>query len=515
MSFKTADRSQLELLGYCLDDFVDQDSLCRFVVTLVQELDLDELYADYSSQGGEAYDPSILLCVWFLSYCEGIASSRRVEQLCRRDLHYVYVSANLRPDHCALSRFRRRHAQRLPGLFTQIVRMARIQGLSGFERISIDGTKLEASASRRSLRDLKAIDRELARQDIKAYLESCDKQDEQERSRLQRLQAREERLSESREALLERRRSLEPKDREKHSVSLTDTQARAMSKVNSKPSAVAYNAQAAVDEDTQLIVSQSLCDHPNDCQQFAAVHADCERTLGACSSRKYDADSGYHSLEQLEYVSENAVDAVIAEPRPESRAPSKRQDRKLQRGDFTYQEQSDSYLCPAGRELPFAWRENKRSRRIKVYRSRDCSLCPLRERCLANPGKAGALRRISRDEQEHLAEEMFVKSSSEQGKARLKLRAQTVEPAFGNIKSNLGFRRLSLRGLEPASGEFALMCIAHNLRKMAKFLTLQPKRLIVSTMLWFELWLALLLASIAQADIAGKQACLAHNAKLG
>ena len=142
MGFITANREQLTLFGYSLDDFVDESAKCRFIVQLVNRLDLNDLYADYSTQGGDAFEPAVLLATWFLAYSEGQTSTRKLEGLCLRDMHYIYTSGHLKPDHTSLSRFRQRHLERLPGYFVQMIRMAVEEGISDFKLIGIDGSKL-------------------------------------------------------------------------------------------------------------------------------------------------------------------------------------------------------------------------------------------------------------------------------------------------------------------------------------------------------------------------------------
>mgnify|MGYP001212358998 FL=1 len=474
MGFLTADRKQLELLGFSVDELVERSSRPRFIVDLVDRLDLKEVYNSYSDQGGDALEPSIMLATWFLAYCEGITSSRKIEELCRRDLHYIYISAHLRPDHCGLSRFRQRHAQRLPSIFVQIVRLAQEEGLSKFKRLSIDGSKLEAFGSPRKSRKKKALQKELTRlqADIDSYLKDSEQLDAQS-PELEKLQEQQAKLEACKEVLEQRQSELQPKDRDKHKVNTTEPEARSMVKVNSKPSAPAYNAQLVVDEDTQFIASSGLCDQTNDLEQFKEMHADTEQTLGQQSDRKYTADSGYHSLEQLEYVQEAGVDAVIAEPRAFNRQSSSKDKPKFSRGDFIYDESSNQYLCPAGDTLRYGYSQRKRGRLLFVYQATQCRDCSLRTRCLTKPDNSESLRTIFRDSQEHLAEQMLSISQSPEGKQRLEHRAQSVEPAFGNLKHNLGFRRFNLRGMAQARGEFSLMCIAHNIRKWEKLTTPQ------------------------------------------
>lgn len=483
MGFRTANRNQMSLFGYSLDDFVPAEARCRFVVAIVRELDLSDLYADYSPQGGDAYDPATLLATWFFAYSEGIGSTRRLEALCGRDMHYIYVSANLQPDHTTLSRFRQRHAARLSDYFVQIIRLAAQRNVSEFRRIMTDGSKIQAACSRRQSRGAKELQAELAKvkDQIVQYLKRSELLDEEDaqghelgevRQKIARLKALEMTLSERQAQLDARKRTLQTRDRSKHKINLVEPEARNMKQVNGQTAAPAYNAQLSVDAETQLIVAAHVSDAPNDRNEFSKQHAQVEENLGADPERQYTTDAGYHSLEQLDYVDEQKVDAVIADPRPATRGGVDAQQKQrgelpatFTRGDFRYDKKTDQYECPAGGRLAYWYTEHKRRRRVRRYRASGCAACSQRKRCMAGC-KPGSNRTIMRDETEHLAEAMCRKAASPDGRHRLKERAMTVEPAIGNLKSNLGFRRFRLRGKAKAGAEFLLMCIGHNLGKL-------------------------------------------------
>ena len=134
MGFLSTDRSQLDLFGYSLNDFVPKDAKCRFVVDIVSKLDLTELYHRYSSQGNDAFDPAMMLSTWFYAYSNAVTTTRKLENCCQRDLHYMYVSGSLKPDHTSLSRFRKNHIDLIPDYFLQIIQMAVENGISDFYR---------------------------------------------------------------------------------------------------------------------------------------------------------------------------------------------------------------------------------------------------------------------------------------------------------------------------------------------------------------------------------------------
>ncbi len=138
MEFKTHNRKQLTLFGYCLDDFVSPDDKCRIIVDIINHLNLNDFYEEYASRGAPALDPAVMLAVWFFAYAEGITTSSRIEELCRRDMKYIYLSANLKPNRGSLNRFRKRHIDILPEYFRKIIEIAENRSVHDFSRIKVN-----------------------------------------------------------------------------------------------------------------------------------------------------------------------------------------------------------------------------------------------------------------------------------------------------------------------------------------------------------------------------------------
>lgn len=183
MGYITADREQIEIIGYSIGEFVEADSKCRFIVNIIKELDLRELHSRYSTQGGEAYDPEIMLGILFLGYCEGITSSRKLERASKKDLEFIFVSANLQPDHCSISRFRKNHIDILNKYFLEIIEIGRERGIGEFKILSTDGTKMQANSSKKKSYRERGMDRYIAgvEKDIEEYLKKSEESDEEER----------------------------------------------------------------------------------------------------------------------------------------------------------------------------------------------------------------------------------------------------------------------------------------------------------------------------------------------
>lgn len=481
MGFITTDRSEIGSIDI-LATLPEKDK-SRFVMEIVSQLDLSPLYDSYSSQGGDAYDPAILLATWFYAYSEGETSSRKVEDYCRYDIRFIYISANLQPDHCALSRFRRRHAELMPEYFVQIVAYIVERGEElgcDFKEINIDGGNILAFCSKRHSKTSKKLELKIdkLKERVAEYLSRCEAEDvsaeqlEALREEKARLEAEIEHLSSCGEQLVERKATLKAEHQEGHQINTVEPEARMMPKSN----APAYNGLIGVDNN-HFILGNDLSDEPNEQQEFATIHQKVEENLDDDPDRKFNTDAGFHSRDQLAYADEHNIDVVMADPNPQHRSIAdqptametlEQSKRKLERSDFSYHEVDDYYQCPADQKLEpvKTYRDGKSTKTI--YQAQDCQGCPLFERCLTkSQQKSGQkVKKIYRDQRESLAEAMGRKLQTEEARQRLKTRMSTVEPVIGNLKQNLGFRKFRLKGLKLAKGEFNLMCIAHNLNTL-------------------------------------------------
>ncbi|MCU7522551.1 MAG: IS1182 family transposase [Ignavibacteria bacterium] len=494
MGFITAERVQRDIIGFSIDDFVEEDSKCRYIVRLIDKLDLKDLYSNYKGQGAASYDPKIMLAIWFLAYSEGISSSREIEKLCHKHLDFIYISANLRPDHTTLCRFMQRNGDLWPKYFTQIVELGKKMHISDFKEVMIDGTKMKAKSSRKQSMRERKINRymEAVKKDIEEYKaklslmekeevpnkEYAEKEDLQKlKKKLERLEKTEKLLVAGKDELVKRKESLRPKDRENHQINLQEHDAMMMDHSLGQGYHPGYNAQITVDSKTQFIVSCSLTQDRNDQRQFSLMHEMTEETLGSNKNRVYGADSGYNTFDQLEYMSINEVNAYVRDPmlknlKREALPELIRSKRKLYHIDFIYDKDSDSYTCPAGEKLFSSGSKSEKvssekssSSKRKKYGRKDCQGCPLFSQCLGENSKKKG-KEIEGDIREYLAEAMRLKMMSPEAEEIMMKRQTTVEPVFGYIKETLGFRRFRRKGLRNAAREFAFICMAVNINKL-------------------------------------------------
>ena len=162
-NFLGCDREQSFLMPPSLDDWLPADHFARFVIAMVEEMDLAAFYADYRAdgRGRPAHDPAMMVALLAYAYSRGQRSSRVIERECIEDIAFRVIAANRKPDHCTISRFRQRHETALAGLFGEVLALCAQAGLAGGEVIAVDGTKVHANASERSTRDYTQLAQEM------------------------------------------------------------------------------------------------------------------------------------------------------------------------------------------------------------------------------------------------------------------------------------------------------------------------------------------------------------------
>lgn len=468
MGFIKKDREQIGIIGYSLDEFVEKESKARFIVKIVETLDTRELYSRYSSQGADAIDPKVQLATWFMGYCETITSSRKLEYNCKKNLDFIYVSANLQPDHSSLSRFRKRHLDLIPNYFLEIIKKAYELGISDFKEISIDGTKLPSVSSKKKSMRTGLLNYRIKKveEDINSYLTEAEKTEEE----LEKLKTEQEKLRKAKVEIEKRKQDIKKENRETHQVNIEEPEAMMHSLGSSKGSFPGYNAQLSTDTKTQLIVSSEVVQDRNDEKQFINQYRNTETNLGGNKERTYIADGGYNSHETINQIYEEGIDAYVGNRHNYTQTEIKvKKDKMFTKSDFQYDQVNDCYICPANKKLGLVKVENGKQFRGKKYRSANCSKCELKRNCLSKNNKSG-VREIGRDYRDGYVEKMRQKIATEKGKIKMFRRKTTVEAVIGNIKSNMGYSRFRLKGLAAVNAEFMLMCIGHNLNKLFRMI---------------------------------------------
>lgn len=445
-NFIPVDRKTDYLLPPSVDDWLNQDHLARFVVEVIDGLDISNLTRQYAGRGSKAHHPATLLAILVYGYSTGVFSSRKLEIATFDSVAFRYIAAGTHPDHDTLATFRKRFIDEIAGLFVQVLEMATEMKLLKLGTVCLDGTKIHANASRHSALSyghIVKIEAQLKQevQELLALADAADTANAPDGMSLPKeLKLREDRLAAMAAAKAkiaqraaaryarekaefdEKTAKREAKEKEtgkkpcgkpptppdpgakdSDQINLTDEESRIM-KVSGGGFEQCYNAQAAVDAATMLVVATGLTQAPNDKQQVAPMIKtlqDQQALLGAVTT--LIADTGFCSESNVNACSQAGIEPLIAQTRQDH-----------------HPHWSERFTEPAPLQV---------------------NATPMQE--------------------------MAHRLKTQTGRAAYALRKQTVEPVFGIIKSVMGFRQFSLRGLNKVSGEWNLVCLAWNVKRMA------------------------------------------------
>ena len=443
--FKTVDYEEALEMTVKVRDVLAPDHLVHFVVFVIAQLDLKAIYQKYAPLGAPPYEPEILLGLLFYGYATGAFSSRQIEKKTKESIPFRFIAGGLEPDHSTIADFRKDNLAEIKELFVQILVVATELGMLELGNISLDGTKIHADASKskaisykRLLKlesQLQAEVEELFTLALKAESETMPEamviEDEvalrQERLiQLAKAKAVLEARAEARyevekaeyEAKLRQREAKEkargrklggrkpkppsPGARDKDQYNFTDPDSPIMKNSNNQGFDQHYNVQVAVAQSNILIMGNHLSDQANDKQQ-AVPTLQAIPTAQIGQPEAAALDNGYFSQANIEAFEARGVEPYIA----------------------------------TGRESHHrSWQE-----------------------FFAQQGHPPA-------EDASPKEKMAYKLQTQIGQTVYRLRKSTVEPVIGIIKEVLGFRQFSLRGLVKAGGEWNLVCLAFNLKRM-------------------------------------------------
>src|SRR6202166_1264221 len=418
------------LLPPTLRAWLKEDHLVYFVSDVVDQLDLSAIHAVYENEkrGQPPYDPQLMTKLLVYGYCTGVFSSRRIQKRLQEDIPFKVLAAGNEPDFRTISDFRKIHIGTLLGLFEQVLEMALEVGAVKVGRVTVDGTKVKANASKHKAMSYGRMQekQQQLKEEVKQLLKQAEAADEEEdrrhgeprgdelpeelrrrETRLAKIQmakkvveqrARERAAAEGKSAAEAKRAKPDDKDQ----YTFTDAESRIMKGADGFVQG--HNAQAAVEAEMLFIVGQSVTEAANDKQQLEPMVEAIEQQSGQ-RPEAILADSGYCSEENLAYLEsadqpERKIDGFIA----------------------TGKQKHGEHRLP-------------------------CKPGPL-------PKGATKVYRMKR------------KLQTKVGKAVYAARKCMVEPVFGQIKQARGFRQFLLRGKEKVKGEWALLCLTHNLLRL-------------------------------------------------
>lgn len=445
VNFRTPDRSTPYLFPPSIEDWVPENHLSRFVIDIVEQLDLSEFENAYRGTGSDPYHPSIMLELLFYGYATGIFSSRKLERATHDSVPFRYICRDYHPDYRTIANFRKRFLNEITEVFKQILLIAKEMGQLELGTISLDGTKIKANASKH-----KALSWEYANKlekqiqdEIDKLLKMAETADNSETDRgldiVEELKRREDRLKKIADAKAEiedrakarydeekkdydkkiknrkekeektgkkskrkKPKSPEAEPNAKDQVNLTDEESRIMPK-SGGGFEQAYNAQAAVDIKTMLIIENHITQNSNDKKEvepalknIATLPDEIGRVQGMLG------DSGYFSRSNVDKCEDSQITPYLLDKR----------------------NKHNNFLTEYLKESP------------PVMKTED------------------------------KVELMKQRMQTDDGKALYSKRKSTIEPVFGIIKNVMGFNKFLLRGVEAVEGEWNLACTAFNIKRL-------------------------------------------------
>ena len=454
------DRTQTLLFPERLEDYIAAENPVRFLDAFVGDLDLASLgfaKARPAQTGRPPYDPAVLLKLYLYGYLHRVRTSRQLEAECHRNVEVIWLLGKQAPDFKTIADFRKDNAKAFQAVHRQFRLLCHRLNLFGAQLVGLDGTKVAGVNSKDANFNEKKLRELLARADaqLAEYLKGLDAADVaepgEERMSREELAAKIAALREKRDWHAELLAQL---DGEQKQISVTDPESRRM-RGSGGGSVVGYNAQAAVEEKHKLIVAEDVTNEETDVQQLSGMAKTAKANLGV-EQLEVVADTGYCTTAQVVECQEHQITPYV--PKADTSANSARG--LYGKSRFSYDAHKDVYVCPAGAELTYRFNTFELGRELRYYRASGCKTCALRQQCTRNK----ANRTITREADEAVMEAMAARVRAHPEK--LRLRKQLCEHPFGTMKRFLGYTHFLLKGLVKVRGEWSLMTLVYNLKRV-------------------------------------------------
>jgi len=508
--FKPYIQDQAMLLPPNLEELIPAGHMVRVVDEMIEHLDLRVLERQYKGGGTSAYHPKMLLKVLIYAYSQRTFSSRMIAKALRENVNYMWLSGMARPDHRTINRFRGQIMKEVvEEVFYGVIEQLLEMGYIDLERYFVDGTKVEANANRYSFVWRKSTEKYQAnlQEKVRKLLEEIDEieaaEEEQygegdlpemgEEREIDTEQLKEEarKINEAlkkepkNKKLKQAKRALEkdfiPRQGKYESYLATFQGRNSFSK--SDPDATfmrmkedhmkngqlkpGYNIQMGTEN--QFVVGFSVHQRAGDTSCLKPHLERLQETLGEYPETII-ADAGYGSEENYAYLEARQIPAFVKYNTFHYEQKKRYKKRKPYRAEnFTYEAQTDRYLCPQGKWLSYQYTkdyttENGYQTSRRVYAGEDCRGCPVKTECTRAKYKRQIYVGVELERLKKKARERLL---SPRGLEMRSLRPIEVEAVFGRLKQNWGFRRFLLRGVKKVKTEWGILCIAHNMAKVA------------------------------------------------
>ena len=458
MAYITSNKDQNWLLPLSIKDMIPKGHICFLVEDFAENLDYEDFDMLYDGAGHPAYHPKIIMKILIMGMLSRIRSSRKLASASRENFVMMYLAEKVQPDFRTIARFRKDNAKFVKDAFKKTVEIANKNKLIDLSFVSIDGSMLKANASKKKYFDKKNLDKfgkaidKMVEDDI--ALDELEEQmfgdkeegltgiDERDLRRIVREYREIEDKKKIKKNVKKAKGELEKYFLKKASIS--DPESRMMQ--NKKGfSELSYNSQISASRN-QIIVANDVCQDGHDAHQFIPQMKNIKENIKLEKNTKVGVDCAYNDGENIKFAEDEGIDLYVP-----SRAQAQELDGKkqsLNHDNYEYDLKKDELIVGKHRFYFKGIYARKNGKRIIMYYN----------------DKLKKKKDVPFYFRERLR--MRDKMSTDDGKKIYGLRKITVEPVYGNIKENFGFRGFLLHGMNKVKIELNLVCIAHNLQKI-------------------------------------------------
>jgi len=510
-TFKPYTQNQL-MLPTNLNELIPEKHLVRVVNEVIDEMDLEPLLQQYKGGGTSSYHPRMMLKVMVYAYTQKEYSSRRIAKALRENINYMWLSGGSKPNFRTINRFRGVVMKSvMEEVFTEVLEYLIGHGYVKMEAYFIDGTKIEANANQYSFVWRKSTEKykQKIEEKVREMLEEAERENaaEEEQYGEKDLEEMGEEAEIDSEGLKELAKRLseklkdKPKDKQlkkalkklerdyiprmekyeryeqtfegRNSFSKTDTDATFLcmkeDHMRNRKLKPGYNVQIGTEH--QFVTGYSIHRRAGD-SPCLIPHLEKVRTQLERLPKKVIADAGYGSEENYAYLEDREIEAYVKYGTFDREQKKRRKTPERERywaSNWAYDEHQDEFICTQGKRLRYEFTHTVRTdngyrSERRVYRCAECETCPVRTRCTRSKyGRRVRFSLLLRKYKQTACERL----QSAEGKDLRSQRLVEAEAVFGQLKHNWGFRRFLLRGIEKVETEWGLLCMAHNIAKLA------------------------------------------------
>jgi transposase len=478
-----------------LADFLGTEDEVDVFREVTEHIDINYLDSDFNGMGQHPYHPRMLLRLLMWGMVNRVVNTRRLEVLARRDVSFIYLAGEQKPDFRTLARFRKRNAKEITRLFKETALLCAGLGMVNLGHIALDGTKIKANTSKHKAMSYSRMKQEEDRleREIEELMQLAEATDAREDEAFgedrngynlpKELQRREERLEKIRQLReeLEREKAAEQNLREGQTPAIEDKEQRSFADHDGRMMLMkrgefdyGYNAQICTDEGNGVIVASDLSNEASDTGHLPEMVDEVRQLredLGVSETEKktvMTADSGYFSMENIKKEGKG-IELLIASGREGKDEPGEIKERVYSIERFEYIRENDSWKCPDGRFLVRAKKQVSHGPPLlRRYLCQYCQGCSLRRHCLKPDEEQRALL-VKR--KQLIRAEMRARLRQPEKQAIYRKRKWVAEQVIGQIKGSLGFTGVTVRGEQSARAQWLFVCAVHNVMKAVRYIS--------------------------------------------